>query len=59
LEGTIFDKPLLSSDFQSLARPALMRAWHAKWAGKIIHAASLIKKYVKYLKKSYPMDIFK
>jgi hypothetical protein len=32
LEGTIFDRPLSSSNFQSLARPALMRAWQAKWA---------------------------
>jgi ribonuclease HI len=30
LEGTIFDRPLSSSNFQSLARPALMRAWQAK-----------------------------
>jgi hypothetical protein len=30
LEGTIFDRPLSSSDFQSLARPVLMRAWQAK-----------------------------
>jgi hypothetical protein len=30
LEGTIFYRPLSSSDFQSLARPALMRAWQAK-----------------------------
>jgi hypothetical protein len=30
LEGSIFDRPLSSSDFQSLARPALMRAWQAK-----------------------------
>jgi hypothetical protein len=28
LEGSIFDRPLSPSDFQS---PALMRAWHAKW----------------------------
>jgi ribonuclease HI len=27
LEGSIFDKPLFLSDIQSLARPALMRAW--------------------------------
>jgi hypothetical protein len=27
LEGSIFDRPLSLSDFQSLARPALMRAW--------------------------------
>jgi hypothetical protein len=31
LEGSIFDRPLSLSDFQSLARPALMRAWQAKW----------------------------
>jgi hypothetical protein len=31
LEGTIFDKPLSSSDFQSLVRPALIRVWQAKW----------------------------
>jgi hypothetical protein len=31
LEGSIFDRTLFSSDFQSLARPALMRAWQAKW----------------------------
>jgi hypothetical protein len=30
LEGFIFDKPLSPSDFQSLARPALMKAWQAK-----------------------------
>jgi hypothetical protein len=30
LEGTIFDIPLSSSDFQSLARPAFVRAWEAK-----------------------------
>jgi hypothetical protein len=30
LEVSIFDKPLSSSDFQSFARPALMRAWQAK-----------------------------
>jgi hypothetical protein len=30
LEGSIFDRPLSSSDFQSLARPALMRGWQAK-----------------------------
>jgi hypothetical protein len=31
LEGTIFDRPLSSSYFQSLARLALIRAWQAKW----------------------------
>jgi hypothetical protein len=30
LEGSILDRPLSSCDFQSLARPALMRAWQAK-----------------------------
>jgi hypothetical protein len=30
LEGFIFDRPLSSSDFQSLARPALIRTWQAK-----------------------------
>jgi hypothetical protein len=30
LEGFIFDRPLSPSDFQSLARPALMRTWQAK-----------------------------
>jgi hypothetical protein len=29
LEGSIFDRPLSSSDFQSLTTPALMRAWQA------------------------------
>jgi hypothetical protein len=31
LEGSIFDNPLSSSDFQRLARPGLMKAWQAKW----------------------------
>jgi hypothetical protein len=31
LEGTIFDRPISLSDFQSLARPTLMSAWKAKW----------------------------
>jgi hypothetical protein len=31
LEVSIFDRPLSPSDFQSLARLALMRAWQAKW----------------------------
>jgi hypothetical protein len=31
LEGSIFDRSLSSNDFQSVARPALMRAWQAKW----------------------------
>jgi ribonuclease HI len=30
LGGTIFNRPLSSSDFQSLARLALMKAWQAK-----------------------------
>jgi hypothetical protein len=29
LEGSIYDIPLTSSDFQSLARPAFKRAWQA------------------------------
>jgi ribonuclease HI len=43
LEGSIFDRPLSSNErtFQSLARPALMRAWQAKWdsadTGKFAH----------------------
>jgi hypothetical protein len=31
LEGSIFDRLLSSSNFQSLDIPALMRAWQAKW----------------------------
>jgi hypothetical protein len=42
LEGSIFDRPLSSSDFQSLARPALMRAWQAIWGstdtGRFAHS---------------------
>jgi hypothetical protein len=42
LEGTIFDSPLSSNDFQSSARPALMRAWQAKWnstdTGELTHS---------------------
>jgi hypothetical protein len=42
LEGSILDRPLFSSDFQSLARPALMRAWQAKWdsadTGRFAHS---------------------
>jgi hypothetical protein len=42
LEGSIFDRPLSSIDFQSLARPALMRAWQAKWdsadTGRLAHS---------------------
>jgi hypothetical protein len=42
LESTIFDRPLSSSDFQFLARPALMRAWQAKWdsavTGRFAHS---------------------
>jgi hypothetical protein len=41
-EGSIFDRPLSSSDFQSLGRPALMRAWQAKWdsadTGRFTHS---------------------
>jgi hypothetical protein len=42
LEGSIFDRPLSSNDFQGLARPALMRAWQAKWdsadTGRFAHS---------------------
>jgi hypothetical protein len=42
LEGSIFDRPLPSSDFQSLARPALMRTWQGKWGsantGRFAHS---------------------
>jgi hypothetical protein len=42
LEGSIFDRSLSASDFQSLARPALMRAWQAKWGsadtGRFTHS---------------------
>jgi ribonuclease HI len=42
LEGTIFDRPLSSSVFQSLARPPLTRAWQAKWdsadTGRLAHS---------------------
>jgi hypothetical protein len=31
LESSIFDRPLFLTDFQSLARPTLMRARQAKW----------------------------
>jgi hypothetical protein len=41
LRGSIFERPLSPSDFQSLARPALMRAWQAKWesadSGRFAH----------------------
>jgi hypothetical protein len=42
LEGSIFDRPLFPSNFQSLARPALMRALQAKWdttdTGRFTHS---------------------
>jgi hypothetical protein len=42
LEGSIFDRPLSPSDFQSLARPAFMRAWQTKWdsadTGRFAHS---------------------
>jgi hypothetical protein len=42
LEGSIFYKPLPPNDFQSLARPALMRAWQVKWdsadTGRLPHS---------------------
>jgi hypothetical protein len=31
LKGSIFDRPLLPCDFQSLARPVLLRDWQRKW----------------------------
>jgi hypothetical protein len=31
LESTNFDRQIVSSDFQSLAKPALLNAWLAKW----------------------------
>jgi hypothetical protein len=31
LNGSIFDRPLLPRDFQSLARPVLLREWWKKW----------------------------
>jgi hypothetical protein len=42
LEGSIFDRPLSPSDFQSLTRPAFMRAWQTKWdsadTGRFAHS---------------------
>jgi hypothetical protein len=41
----MFDRPLSSSDFWSLARPALMRAWQEKWdsadTGRFVHSIFL------------------
>jgi hypothetical protein len=31
LNGSIFDRPPSPSDFQSLARPVLLREWQRKW----------------------------
>jgi hypothetical protein len=31
LNGSIFDRPLTPCDFQSLARPVLLRKWQRKW----------------------------
>jgi hypothetical protein len=31
LNGSIFDRPLSPCDFQSLARPVLLREWQKKW----------------------------
>jgi hypothetical protein len=36
LVGTIFGRLLSSSNFLRLARLALMRAWQAKWAPRIL-----------------------
>jgi hypothetical protein len=42
LQGSIFDGPSSSSDFQSLARLASMKAWQAKWysavTGRLVHS---------------------
>jgi hypothetical protein len=31
LNGSIFDRPLSPCDFQSLARPVLLKEWQKKW----------------------------
>jgi hypothetical protein len=31
LNGSIFDRPLLPSDFRSLETPVLLREWQKKW----------------------------
>jgi hypothetical protein len=31
LNGSIFERPLSPCDFQSLARPVLLREWQRKW----------------------------
>jgi hypothetical protein len=42
LNGSIFDRPLLPGDFQSLARPVLLREWQKKWdmadTGGFVHS---------------------
>jgi hypothetical protein len=43
LEGSIFDRPLSPSNFQSLVRPELMREWQEKWdsmdtEGRFVHS---------------------
>jgi hypothetical protein len=39
LKSSVFDRPLYSSNFQSLARTALMRAWQAKSdTGRFTHS---------------------
>jgi hypothetical protein len=45
LNGSIFDRPLSPCDFQSLARPVLLREWHKKWdladTGRFAHSILL------------------
>jgi hypothetical protein len=47
LEGSIFERPLSTSDFQSLARLTLMRAFQAKWdsadTGRFAHSIFQIR----------------
>jgi hypothetical protein len=42
LNGSIFDRPLSSCDFQSLTRPVLLREWQKKWVladtGRFAHS---------------------
>jgi hypothetical protein len=42
MNGFIFDRPLLPCDFQSLARPVLLRDWQKKWdlagTGRFAHS---------------------
>jgi hypothetical protein len=42
LNGSIFDRPLSPYDFQTLARPVLLREWQRKWdladTGRFAHS---------------------